>query len=102
MSAQPQSQVPPGGWDRPVAGPPPLAAPYAGWWSRVGASLFDLLVISIPAALLAILLFGGIGAAFSTDDGFGVVTLVLGLITYVGLLLAALAPVRPASDAACG
>ena len=89
MSAQPQSQVPPGGWDRPVGGPPPLAAPYAGWWSRVGASLFDLLVIGIPAALLAILLFGGVGAAFSTDDGFGVVTLVLGLITYVGLLLAA-------------
>ena len=25
---------------------------YAGWWSRVGAALFDLLVISIPAAYL--------------------------------------------------
>jgi uncharacterized RDD family membrane protein YckC len=81
--------MPPGGWDRPVGEPPPLPAPYAGWWSRVGASLFDLLVISVPAALLAILLFGGVGAAFSTDDGFGVATLILGLITYVGLLFAA-------------
>ena len=33
--------------------PPPLAAPYAGWWSRVGAALFDLLVISVPAVVLA-------------------------------------------------
>jgi len=56
----------------------------------VGASLFDLLVISVPAALLAVVLFGGVGAAFSTDDGFGVATLILGLITYVGLLMAAI------------
>ena len=90
MSSYPQSQVPPGGWDRPAAERPPLAAPYAGWWSRVGAALFDLLVISIPAVLLAILLFGGIGAAFSAGDGFGIATLILGLMTYVGLLFAAL------------
>ena len=89
MNAQPQSQMPPGGWDQPVGGPPPLTRPYAGWWSRVGASLFDFLVIGIPAALVAIFLFGGVGAAFTADDGFGIATLVLGLITYVGLLLAA-------------
>jgi uncharacterized RDD family membrane protein YckC len=89
VSATPQSQVPPGGWDRPVAGPPPLTAPYAGWWSRVGAALFDLLVISVPAAVLAVLIFGSVGAAFSADDEFGVVTLILGLIAYVSLLFAA-------------
>ena len=89
MSGESHGQMPPGGWDRPVAGAPPLAAPYAGWWSRVGAQLFDLLVISVPAAVLAILLFGGIGAAFSAGDGFGIATLVLGLITYVSLLFAA-------------
>jgi uncharacterized RDD family membrane protein YckC len=89
VSSQPQSQVPPGGWDQPVAGPPPLTAPYAGWWSRVGAALFDLLVISVPAMALAVVIFGSVGAAFSADDEFGVVTLILGLIAYVSLLFAA-------------
>ena len=88
MSGYPQTQVPPGGWDRSV-GPPPLVAPYAGWWSRVGAQLFDLLVIGVPAAVLALLLFGGVGAAFSAGDGFGVATLIIGLIAYMSLLLAA-------------
>ena len=63
---------------------------YAGWWSRVGAALFDLLVISVPAVVLAIVLFGGATAAFSADDDAGVVTLIVGLIAYLGLLLAAL------------
>jgi uncharacterized RDD family membrane protein YckC len=85
-----QSQMPPGGWDRPVAGPRPLTAPYAGWWSRVGAALFDLLVISVPALVLAVVIFGGVGAAFTAGDGFGVFTLIIGLITYVSLLFAAL------------
>ena len=88
MSGAPQAQMPPGGWDRPVAGPPPMAA-YAGWWSRVGAALFDLLVISVPAVILAIAVFGGVGAAFSAGDEFGVVTLILGLIAYVALLFGA-------------
>lgn len=64
--------------------------PYAGWWSRVGAALFDLLVISIPAAVLALALFGSAAAAFGADDDFGAVTLIVGLIAYVGLLVAAL------------
>ena len=89
MSGYPQSQVPPGGWDRPVAGPPPITAPYAGWWSRVGAALFDLLVISVPAMVLAVVIFGGVGAAFTADDEFGVFTLIVGLIVYVSLLFAA-------------
>jgi uncharacterized RDD family membrane protein YckC len=90
VSGHPQSQVPPGGWDRPVDGPAPLAVPYAGWWSRVGAGLFDLLVISVPAALLALAVFGSVGAAFTAGDGFGIVTLIVGLISYVGVLFAAL------------
>ena len=89
MSSYPQSQVPPGGWDRPVAERPPLPAPYAGWWSRVGAQLFDLLVVGIPAVVLAVVLFGGVGAAFTAGDGFGIATLIIGLLTYFSLLLAA-------------
>ena len=89
MSGVPQSQMPPGGWDRPVAGPPPLTAPYAGWWSRVGAALFDLLVVSVPAVVLAIVIFGGVGAAFTAGDGFGIATLIIGLLAYASLLFAA-------------
>jgi uncharacterized RDD family membrane protein YckC len=63
---------------------------YAGWWSRVGAALFDLLVISIPAAVLALVLLGSVGAAFSADDDFGVATLVVGLIAYAGVFFAVL------------
>ena len=63
---------------------------YAGWWSRVGAALFDLLVISVPAVILAIVVFGSATAAFSADDDAGAVTLIVGLIAYLGLLLAAL------------
>ena len=88
MSSYPQSQVPPGGWDRPVAGPPPLAAPYAGWWSRVAAQLFDLLMISAPAVILAVVVFGGVGAAFTAGDGFGIATLIIGLFAYLGVFLA--------------
>jgi uncharacterized RDD family membrane protein YckC len=80
--------MPPGGWDRPVAGPPPITTPYAGWWSRVGAAMFDFLVISVPALVLAVAIFGSVGAAFSASDEFGVVTLIVGLIAYVGLLFA--------------
>jgi uncharacterized RDD family membrane protein YckC len=90
VSGQPQSQIPPGGWDRPVAGPPPITAPYAGWWSRVGAALFDALVISVPAVALAVVIFGGVGAAFSTGDGFGIFALIVGLVAYVTLLFAVL------------
>ena len=48
MSPTQPTQMPPGGWDRPVATPPPLAPP-AGWWSRVGAALVDAVVILVPA-----------------------------------------------------
>ncbi len=87
MSTQ-DTQMPPGGWERPIAGPPPLTGPYAGWWSRVAAALVDLFVISLPALALAVVIFGGVGAAFGSGDGFGVAALVLGLITYALLLFA--------------
>ena len=52
MSTGAPAQMPPGGWDRPVGGPPPLTAPYAGWWSRVGAAIVDMVVILVPALIL--------------------------------------------------
>jgi uncharacterized RDD family membrane protein YckC len=55
----------------------------------VGAALFDLLVISIPAVILAVVVFGGVGAAFTAGDGFGIATLIIGLIAYLSVFLAA-------------
>ena len=56
MSPTQPAQMPPGGWDRPVATPPPLA-PLAGWWSRVGATLVDAVVILVPAFVLGGVIF---------------------------------------------
>jgi uncharacterized RDD family membrane protein YckC len=39
--------------------------------------------------VLAIVVFGGVGAAFTAGDGFGIATLIVGLIAYVSVLFAA-------------
>ncbi len=96
-------QVPPGGWDRPIPPLPPVAVPFAGWWSRVGAALFDLLVISVPSVVLAIVVFGGVGAAFSVGEGLGIFTLVVGILVWLLLMLAVAilyAPLLMARDGA--
>jgi uncharacterized RDD family membrane protein YckC len=76
--------MPPGGWDRPVAGAPAITAPFASWGSRVGAAIVDAIVISIPAALISVALFGGI--AGTGDDEAGVIAAVLGILLYLVLL----------------
>jgi uncharacterized RDD family membrane protein YckC len=76
--------MPPGGWDRPVAGTPAITAPFASWGSRVGAALVDAIVISIPAALISAALFGGIAGL--GDDEAGVVAAILGILLYLVLL----------------
>ena len=55
----------------------------------MGAALFDLMVISVPAFVLAFVVFGSVSAASSADDDFGLVTLIVALIAYVGALFAA-------------
>ena len=82
------AETPPGGWDRPVPGPPPLTAPYAGWWSRVGAALVDFVIVSVPVVVVAGLLLGGITAAFDADDGFGVFSAILGVLLYIAFFAA--------------
>jgi uncharacterized RDD family membrane protein YckC len=52
--------VPPGGWQQPIARPESgwAGRPLASWGSRLGAYLIDFLVVLIPVAILAIVLFG--------------------------------------------
>ena len=87
MSTGAPAQMPPGGWDRPVGGPPALTAPYAGWWSRVGAAIVDMVVILVPALILGAAIFGGFTAAFSDDDsGLDVLGAVAAGLAYLLLL----------------
>jgi uncharacterized RDD family membrane protein YckC len=78
-----RGQMPPGGWDRPVASAPPMA-PFAGWWSRVGAALVDAILINIPAALVSIAVFGGV--AGMGDDEAGFIAAIVGILLYLFLL----------------
>ena len=79
------AQMPPGGWEKPIPGPPP-PGPYAGWWSRVGATVVDGLIISIPAAIPAAVLLGSLDA----DDGWEVGGLILASLAYLAVLAVAL------------
>ena len=79
-------QVPPGGWENPIPGPPQITAPYAGWWRRAGATIVDGLVVSVPVAILGAIVFGGLAASFDDDGGGDVVGFVLASIAYLGLV----------------
>ena len=79
----PRSQMPPGGWDRPVPAAPPMA-PFAGWWSRVGAAIVDLVLINIPAVVISTAVFGGVAGL--GDDEAGFFAAILGILTYLFLL----------------
>ena len=81
-------EMPPGGWDRPIPTQPSSRAPLASWGSRAGAALVDLVMMGLPAVLLAFLIFGGVAAAFDRSDGLGIFSLLLGVLTYLALLLA--------------
>ena len=79
----PRSQMPPGGWDRPVASPPPMA-PFASWSSRVVAAIVDALVITVPAAVASTALFGGVAGL--GDDEAGFFAAILGILLFFVLL----------------
>lgn len=84
-----EGQVPPGGWHAPVP-PTPVPGELSGWWRRVGASVVDGVVISLPATLLAVgvvAILAGPGGGISIDgDGTGVLVGVLTVIlSLIGL-----------------
>lgn len=83
------AEVPPGGWDRPIPSQPLHRASLAGWWSRVAAALVDVFLISIPAIMVGALIFGGVTAAFTADDGVGIAAAVVGVLVYLVLFFVA-------------
>ncbi len=84
----------------PGAGGPPVAATpgtiegrheLAGWWSRVGATLIDSLIIGV-GALIIIALFGSVfSVGFFDSEETGVVALIVGLmLSFVAIAIVAL------------
>ncbi|MET8677813.1 RDD family protein [Streptomyces sp. NPDC004647] len=63
--------------------PAPMAG-YAGWWSRVAATLLDAVIILVPYAIL-----GGIGASMADSDSSGGSVVFL-LLAFAALLGAAI------------
>ena len=100
--------MPPGGWHEPIPATP-VPGRLAGWWRRAGASAIDGLVISVPAAALAlgvVALLVGAGGGVSIDaEGTGVlvgilavvasIVLVVGILFVTALLYAPLTMRRP-------
>jgi len=89
------SPPPPGAFGAPVqtAPPVPSAGRYqlAGWWSRVGATLIDGLIIGVGAlAIMAI--FGGVfSVGFFASEETGVIAVIVGLmLSFVAIAIVAL------------
>jgi uncharacterized RDD family membrane protein YckC len=88
------SPPPPGALGPPVPATPPLAAGQyrlAGWWSRVGATLIDSLIIGV-GALIILALFGSIfSVGFFDSEETGVIALIVGLmLSFVAIAIVAL------------
>jgi uncharacterized RDD family membrane protein YckC len=86
------SAPPPGAFGAPPA-PAPVAGRYqlAGWWSRVGATLIDGLIITV-GALIILALFGSIlSIGFFDSDETGIAALIVGLmLSFVAIAIVAL------------
>jgi len=76
--------VPPGGWQQPAKPAPVLPGELASWWSRVGATLLDALILTVAVVALILVIV----LAFAINDVLGiVVAVILGLAIvaiYVG------------------
>ena len=100
------SPPPPGAYGTPAAvAPAPVAGRYAlaGWWSRVGATLIDGIIIGVGAILITILIGSLFSIGFAGEDDSsdaGVIAAVIGLmlgflaIAIVALLYAPLMMAR--------
>jgi uncharacterized RDD family membrane protein YckC len=89
------SPPPPGALGGPPSATPVVPVtgryPLAGWWSRVGATLIDGIIIGV-GALLIMALFGSVfSIGFFASDEAGVVAVIVGLmLSFVAIAIVAL------------
>ncbi|MBA3371667.1 MAG: RDD family protein [Thermoleophilaceae bacterium] len=82
--------MPPGGWQQPIPRASAFSAGFvlAGWGSRVGATMIDVLILALVSAVL---IAPGVVVTFVTDiPGLGIALWLLGalVVTIVALLYA--------------
>jgi uncharacterized RDD family membrane protein YckC len=89
---QPGPEVPPGGWQQPIARPAAgwVGQPLASWGSRVGAAIIDGLIIFIPATILFFVLVAG-AVGLTGDDSDVSVGVIIGSLILWFLVVAAIA-----------
>jgi uncharacterized RDD family membrane protein YckC len=90
------SPPPPGAFGASAAAAPPTVPvtgryALAGWWSRVGATIIDGIIVGV-GALLIMALFGSVfSIGFFASDEAGIVSLVVGLmLSFVAIAIVAL------------
>jgi uncharacterized RDD family membrane protein YckC len=89
------SPPPPGAFGTPAVAPVPAPATgryaLASWWSRVGATLIDGIIVGV-GALVILALFGSVfSVGFFASDQAGVVSLIVGLmLSFVAIAIVAL------------
>jgi uncharacterized RDD family membrane protein YckC len=77
-------ETPPSGWQQPIASPSGWEGrQLASWWSRVGATLLDWLILLIPVTLLIVLVV----VVFLSSDVGGIVTAILSSLLYLVAVL---------------
>jgi uncharacterized RDD family membrane protein YckC len=89
------SPPPPGAFGGPATAPPPVPVTgryaLAGWWSRVGATIIDGIIVGV-GALLILALFGSVfSVGFFASDEAGIVSVIVGLmLAFVAIAIVAL------------